>query len=222
MSETLRILAVGDCEVPYLWDYYQPGRLDGIDLILAAGDLDPDYLSFLSTFCHGPVLYVHGNHDTKYAEHPPEGCECVEGRVYRYKGLRIVGLGGSIRYNQGEHQYTEAQMARRIRKLTIPIRMAGGCDILLTHSPAFGLHDGEDAAHRGFRCFTKFLDVFQPKCFVHCHVHASYGEAFTRTDQYNGTRVINAYERYVFDVPLPEESTVTKVHGLSRERRRDQ
>lgn len=205
MSKSIRILAIGDTEVPYLWDFYQPGRLDGIDLILAAGDLDPEYLSFLATFCRGPVLYVHGNHDGKYEKHPPEGCECIEDTVYRYKGLRIVGFGGSIRYSDGAHQYTETQMKRRIRKAAFSIRRAGGCDILLTHAPAFNLHDGDDRAHKGFVCFQEFLDAYQPKCFVHCHVHANYGEAFMRTDVYKNTRVINAYERYLFDIPLPEE-----------------
>lgn len=44
-----------------------------IDLILSCGDLHPHYLSFLATFFQGPVLYVHGNHDDRYDETPPEG-----------------------------------------------------------------------------------------------------------------------------------------------------
>ena len=59
----MKILAIADMESPALWDYFEPGRLKGIDVILACGDLNPQYLSFLATFFSGPVLYVHGNHD---------------------------------------------------------------------------------------------------------------------------------------------------------------
>lgn len=45
----MKILLISDEEDKYLWDYYRPGRFDGIDLILSAGDLKPEYLSFLET-----------------------------------------------------------------------------------------------------------------------------------------------------------------------------
>ena len=57
----MRILAVSDEECPALWDHYRPGRLDGYDLIVSAGDLKADYLSFLVTMAHAPLLYVRGN-----------------------------------------------------------------------------------------------------------------------------------------------------------------
>ena len=76
----MKILLVSDEECLYLWDYYRPGRLDGIDLILSCGDLNVEYLSFLVTMGRAPVLYVHGNHDGGYDKHPPEGCTCIEDR----------------------------------------------------------------------------------------------------------------------------------------------
>ena len=100
----MRILVVADEESKYYWDYYRPGRLDGIDLILSCGDLKADYLTFLATMGHAPLLYVHGNHDVGYARRPPEGCVCVEDRVLNMAGLRILGLGGSPLYNGGAHQ----------------------------------------------------------------------------------------------------------------------
>ena len=35
----MKVLLVADEESPFLWDYYQPGKLAGIDLILSCGDL---------------------------------------------------------------------------------------------------------------------------------------------------------------------------------------
>ena len=63
----MKILAIADEESKYLWDYFEKSKLEGIDLIISCGDLDPRYLSFLATFTSAPVLYVHGNHDDKYA-----------------------------------------------------------------------------------------------------------------------------------------------------------
>ena len=76
----MKILILSDNEDPYLWDYYTKGRLDEYDLILSAGDLKAEYLSFLVTMAHVPVFYVHGNHDTDYEKNPPEGCDCIEDR----------------------------------------------------------------------------------------------------------------------------------------------
>ena len=61
----MRILAVADVESKYYWDFFEKSKLEDIDLIISAGDLDPHYLSFLVTYAKCPVLYVHVNHDYK-------------------------------------------------------------------------------------------------------------------------------------------------------------
>ena len=33
----MKLLLISDKESPYYWDYFQPGRLDGVDLILSCG-----------------------------------------------------------------------------------------------------------------------------------------------------------------------------------------
>ena len=132
----MRILTIADKECRALWDYYQPGTLKGVDLILSCGDLDPDYLQFLVTMAGCPLLYVRGNHDERYDRKPPLGCTCIEDKVYDFHGLRILGLGGSMRYKNSPCMYTEAEMQARIRKAGWQIRLMGGFDILLTHAPA--------------------------------------------------------------------------------------
>ena len=102
----MRILTIADKECRALWDYYQPGTLKGVDLILSCGDLDPDYLQFLVTMAGCPLLYVRGNHDERYDRKPPLGCTCIEDKVYDFHGLRILGLGGSMRYKNSPCMYT--------------------------------------------------------------------------------------------------------------------
>ncbi len=195
----MRILAVSDYESPYLWDFYEPGRLDGIDLILSAGDLSPEYLSFLATFSEAPVLYVRGNHDPRYDYDPPQGCICVDDSLYVYNGKRILGLGGSMYFDGGECQYTEKDMRLRVRKLSHMLHRRHGFDILLAHAPAKGVHDGDYLPYRGFESFCDLMDRYNPRYFIHGHVHKNYTCDFHRTDMYNKTTVINAYEYYIFD-----------------------
>ena len=197
----MKILLVSDKESAYYWDYYQPGRLDGIDLILSCGDLKSNYLSFLVTMGRARLLYVHGNHDQTYDQHPPEGCDCIEDKLVTVRGLRILGLGGCPRYSGGPNQYTERQMERRIRRLWLQLRRAKGVDIVVTHSPAKGYGDREDYAHRGFECLLPLLDKYRPRYLIHGHVHANYGADIPRTLQRGETTIINAYERYVLELP---------------------
>jgi len=89
----MRILAIADEESKSFWEFFDKSKLQGVDLIISCGDLDPRYLSFLATFAAVPVLYVHGNHDKMYEKTPPEGCICIDDKIYVHDGVRIVGLG---------------------------------------------------------------------------------------------------------------------------------
>ena len=193
----MRILAVSDIESKYYYDFYSPGKLDGIDLIISCGDLDCEYLEFLVTMAGCPLLYVHGNHDDRNRR-DPEGCICIDDLVYDFKGIRIMGLGGSFRYRDGKYMYTESQMKRRLRRLWYPIKKRNGIDILVTHAPARHLNDLDTLPHRGFECFNTILEKYQPKLFLHGHVHRNYG-IFPQRTTHNGITVINAFEHCVID-----------------------
>lgn len=200
----MKILIVADEECPSLWDYYTPGRLAQYELILSSGDLKAEYLSFLVTMARCPLLYVHGNHDESYAVSAPEGCDPIDGKLIVYKGLRILGLGGSLQYSRGRHQYTERQMEKRIRRLGRAIRMVGGVDIVLTHAAPRGVGDWDDHSHRGFEAFLRLIDSYHPKYMFHGHVHLSYGHNIQRQREYGGTKVINCCQKYeiAYDYPL--------------------
>lgn len=199
----MNILCVSDQECPALWDYYQPGRLSDFDLILACGDLSSSYLSFLVTMARCPVLYVHGNHDGGYVQHPPEGCDCIDGQVVTYNGLRILGLGGCRQYRPGSHQYTDPEMRRRIRKVRSKLQRLQGVDIVVTHAPPLGLGDDNDPAHWGFAALRELLEEYHPPFLIHGHVHATYGCNRPREIEYKGTTIINAFERYSIQIPDP-------------------
>lgn len=200
----MRILTISDEESKKIWDHYKPGMFKKYDLILSAGDLHPEYLNFIVTLSNLPVLYVHGNHDEKYAVKPPEGCDCIEDMIYVHNGIRILGLGGSMRYRRGLYQYDENAMQKRVRRwrLQRQLKRLGGFDILLTHAPMKGFHDGEDRCHQGFSVFQELLEQYQPKYFIHGHVHMNYGKK-PRVSVFGNTVVINAYEKFEFEYDDP-------------------
>ena len=214
----MKILIVSDEESPALWDYYQPGRLKEYDLIISCGDLKAKYLSFLVTMARCPLLYVHGNHDTDYVKGPPEGCDCIDDMLIEYNGLRILGLGGCRKYRPGDHQYTEKEMRRRIRKLRFALWRSKGVDIVVTHAPPHGLGDDSDPAHWGFEALLELLDKYQPQYLLHGHVHSNYSQNRSRFNTRGSSTIINAYERFVLElpdreVPLRKQNQLRWLHG---------
>ncbi len=204
----MKILLVADREEKRLWgDWPQHTRetLSEVKLVLSAGDLDPDYLEFLVTMLNVPLVYVRGNHDGRYEEKPPGGCINAEGHIVEACGLRILGLGGSMRYKPGAtDMYTEREMQRRIMRLRARLRVDSlrgrdGFDILLTHAPCRGYGDMEDLPHRGFECFNGLLEGYRPGIHCYGHVHQEYGN-FSRVREHpSGTLLINACGHFIFD-----------------------
>ncbi len=194
----MNILVLSDIESKSLWDYFEKEKLEGIDLILSCGDLKPQYLEFIATFAKVPVLYVHGNHDACYLDTPPNGCICIDDDIYIHNGIRILGLGGSMRYKEGPFQYTQKQMHTRVRKLRKKLHKTKGFDILLAHSPAYRIDDDDDLPHQGFMDFVTLLDKYRPRYYIHGHVHLSYGRKFKRINKYHDITIINGYEKYTF------------------------
>ncbi|MBR2066670.1 MAG: metallophosphoesterase family protein [Solobacterium sp.] len=204
----MKVMLIADVEEKLLWDYYKPEKLEGVELIISCGDLKPAYLEFLVTMGNCRVVYVRGNHDGIYDEKEPLGCDCIEDKIYNYRGLRILGLGGSYRYKNAKDMYTEKQMEKRIRKLSGQLMFTGGFDILVTHAPSEGYGDLPDLAHKGFACFNDLMDKYHPLYMFHGHVHREYGNFIREREHPSGTKIINGYGSYILDIDeslFPEE-----------------
>ena len=207
----MRILALADEESKSLWDHYLPEKLEGVDLIISCGDLHSDYLEFLATMVKCPILYVPGNHDERYLAKPPGGCENIDGRIFTYNGVRVLGLGGAMKYKPGPFMYTEREMRHRILRAEASILCHSGFDILVTHAAARGYGDLEDLPHRGYECFGKLLDICRPSYMLHGHIHAGYGSRFRRVIEHPaGTKIINAYEKYFFEFDTAKRTHLSR------------
>ncbi len=196
-------LTVSDEVVPAIYSLNIKERFLGIDAIFGCGDLPAYYLEFIVTMLARPCFYIDGNHNeiefTESGEelHAPRGCVKLEGRSVSHAGLLIAGLGGCLRYNQeAGAQYTEAQMMSRVwalapRLLLNKLRYGRYVDVMLTHAPPLGIHNGPDRPHRGFESFLRLMDWFAPRYLIHGHIHRSYGFSNVAETRYKRAMVLN-------------------------------
>jgi Icc-related predicted phosphoesterase len=227
----MKILCVSDQIDPLVYTNSIRERFKDVDLILSAGDLPMDYLDFIVSSLNKPLLYITGNHHTRTPgerkffmgqfiesnEDDSFGACYVDSKIHVEEGLIVAGLGGSMRYNRGENQFTDFQMYRRILKMLPGLifnRIFRGrfVDVLLTHASPREIHDKEDRCHQGFKAFLWFMRVFKPRYLIHGHIHL-YDLSEVRTTWYQKTLVINAFNHYVIDTeisafaPVPAEKT---------------
>ena len=193
------ILTISDRVEPILYDQFDRRPFEGVDLILACGDLPPEYLSFVSGKFNVPLYFVRGNHDLRYDAGPPPGCFNLTDELIQFKGKNILGLEGSRWYNGGPHQYTEREMHWKIQRLRPRVWWKGGIDIIMTHAPPRHIHDAEDRCHKGFKSFRRLIDKYSPEYFIHGHIHAHFTEASQRLTVVNHTKVINTYGYHLLD-----------------------
>jgi len=220
----MKILCVADHIDPLVYSAGIKARFPDVELVLSAGDLPLGYYDFIISTLNKPLLFVFGNHNLKGFENyrgcadpwgrrssaggesdgACSGAVYVNGRVRREKKVLVAGLGGSRWYNGGENQFTELQIYLRLA-LLVPRLLLNlllhrrWLDVLLTHAPPFGIHDGEDRCHRGFKAFLWFMRVFKPRYLVHGHVHL-YSREQIRATRYRQTTVVNAYEHVVIEL----------------------
>lgn len=213
----MRILAISDVEEGWLYDRWDAGRVAGVDLIVSCGDLPARYLEHIVTLANVPLLYVQGNHDTAYDRHAPEGCVSIDGHIRDFRGLRVMGIGGSIRYNDQVHGFTEAEMGRQAARLTLLAQATGGVDVIVTHAPARGYGDLDDLPHRGFEAFNRLLERTRPRYLVHGHVHLNYGRIERVREHACGTTIVNAFGSHVIEIPdeeIPQRGGLFRPEGV--------
>ncbi len=225
----MKILCVSDMIDERIYTVEARSHLADVDLVLGAGDLPGAYLEFLADLLDVPVYYVFGNHVEEIIHEEgksprlPLGCINLDDRVVRHRGgkrgrtlapspILLAGLGGSRRYRPGPHQYGEVEMALRIVRL-IPallynlLRYGRTLDVLLTHAPPRGIHDGTDLPHRGFQTFHPLMKHCRPRFLVHGH-HSEYDRRVPTRTRQGETWVVNAYGYHLLEVPDVRRSRV--------------
>ena len=205
----MKILAVSDQVVGSIYSSRIRDQYGDVDMVLACGDLPYYYLEFIVSMLNVPCFYVHGNHDQP--EHTADGRTVTEPggwvnldeRTVNCNGLFLGGLEGSMRYKPDvPFQYTEKEMALKVLRMTPSLLMnrllqGRALDILITHAPPLGIHDGEDWPHRGCKAFVDLMERYRPRYLFHGHKHIY--KMDTWQTRYMDTEVINVYPYRVIE-----------------------
>lgn len=192
----MRVLALSDQVENVVYSPQSIQHFQGVELIVGCGDLPADYLEFAVSMFNVPLVYVPGNHDPDDLSVP--GGISVDGKLIDVDGMTVMGLGGSQRYKpEGKHQYTETQMRLRVARVLATAALQNvlrgkKVDLLVTHSPPLGIHDGPDLAHTGFESFLTLLQYAKPRWMLHGHSHVHRNIEQTLSNRFE-TRVVNVF-----------------------------
>jgi uncharacterized protein len=206
----VKILAVSDEVVERLYSLCSSGHFADIDLILGCGDLPYPYLENLLTMLNLPLFYVPGNHDPNYnAENTlarVEGGSNLDLKTARFKTFLIAGFGGSIRYRpDGTNQHSQTDAYFRAFGMLPRLwlnRMNYGrfLDILITHSPPFGIHDDDTQAHQGLKAINWLLRLAKPRYHFHGHTHFQRGNLSPSETTQGLTKIVNVFPYKIIEV----------------------
>lgn len=210
----MKILALSDQVVEQIYSPQVKDRFGDVKLVLGCGDLPGYYLDYVVSTLNVPFFHVPGNHDLptsvpgwdrRTQAELPLDCGNLDGRMVEEQGLLLAGFGGSVRYRpDGEHQYTQAEMRRRVLAL-VPrlwmnrVRYGRALDLCITHSPPKGIHDGTDPAHVGFDAFNRLIARFRPRYLLHGHSHVWRRDTIVTT-QVGATTVVNVCPYRVIEI----------------------
>jgi Icc-related predicted phosphoesterase len=206
----VKILAVSDQEVDRIYDLVPQGHFSDVEMIIGCGDLRYEFLEYLVTILNVDLFYVPGNHDLDYnpgsTTAQAAGCTNLDLGTARAKGLLLAGFGGSIRYRpDGTNQYTQTGAFLRAAML-IPklwrnrLRYGRALDVLITHSPPYGVHDDESRAHRGLKAINWLLDWAQPRYLLHGHIHFIQSNLVRDVIWQGTTSILNVYPYRLIEI----------------------
>lgn len=159
-------------------------KLDGGDLLIVAGDLTSthflkEYDQFKTWFKkqkYRKKILIAGNHDTFLDGNPSRFCtpdwfEYLEDSGTEFEGYKIWGSPWSLSFpgiNPICSAFTgqETELAKHFAKIP------EDTDILITHSPPFGILDKNDAGiHCGSVSLRNHVMLVKPKIHIFGHIH---------------------------------------------------
>jgi predicted phosphodiesterase len=209
-SVLVKVLAVSDQVVERVYTLAPAGHFNDVELVLACGDLPYSYLEFLLTVLGKPLLYVPGNHDPEFtsqdARSKAEGGTNLDLKIIQFNNLIIAGFGGSIRYRpDGVNQYSQSNAYLRafqlVPKLLLNrIRHQRALDVLITHSPPFGIHDDTDQAHQGLKALNWLIQFAKPRYLLHGHTHFYKNNIADNETSIGATKIINVYPYKIIEM----------------------
>jgi Icc-related predicted phosphoesterase len=160
------------------------------DILIVAGDYccrntEAEFHDFISWVIKQPVneiLMVSGNHDNFPYRHREQFLEIIEKNNIIYlenssatiSGIRFWGSPVIVPIMEGFRKRNQLDEVER-KKIwdTIPM----DTDILVTHSPPYGIHDLVRGEHCGCKALLEKVMEIKPRYHLFGHIHQAYGES---------------------------------------------
>jgi Icc-related predicted phosphoesterase len=208
----MKILAVSDEVVDWIYSPALLQRCGNMDLIISCGDLPIYYLEFISSLLNAPCYMVHGNHDQGEIGFGGElksvaaGWRNLDMQCVREGKIMLGGLQGCLRYKlDSPYQYEQSHQQARAyvlaaRALWNRALRGAKLDILVTHAPPYGIHDAADRAHTGFTAINWLIDTFAPRLVLHGHQHRNYAPTQSFETMIGHTCVLNVHPYQIIEL----------------------
>lgn len=206
-GKPIRILAVSDEPDRSLDSPGTREALGHVDLIVGAGDLQPEYLSFVTDAFHAPLRYVRGNHDVGPAWAHTERAllpqPMPDATVIEDAGLRIVGFSGSPIYSSRGLEVSSFGMWSKSVLASVRGRKRQPL-LVVSHAPPRNVNDDTDLAHRGFTAFRWLVRRLQPPLWLHGHTALVRRGIDDRSAVHEGTLFYNCTGATLIELIAPD------------------
>ena len=159
-----------------------------VDVCLLLGDLSKeDIIIIKEKVVDVPIYGVLGNHDG-FELYDRHGIENIHGKVVEVNGVKIAGMGGSLRYKYSDMPlYTDEESFEIAESMD-------RADILISHdSPKF-MHGDRDFAHSGLQGITHYCEKWNEPLNIHGHHHENFSKVLE-----NGTRSVGCFGVQIVD-----------------------
>lgn len=184
----MRILHISDTH----GCHHRLRNLPKADLIVHSGDFtmtgtEEEAIDFLNWFCDLPYLhkiFTCGNHDDCLYGANIDGLDsnvhylCND--AIEIDGIRFYGVPMFI------NDCISSRHARNIASIPADI------DVLITHSPAYGILDFDDKINYGDETLLERISQIQPKLHLFGHIHAQHGITSIHGTTFSNGAIMNA------------------------------
>lgn len=168
------------------------GELPDADVVIHSGDFcmvgsEQEAIDFLNWFCdlpHKHKIFICGNHDDCLYGADISGLDnnvhylCNSG--IEIDGIRFYGVPMFL-----EDCVTDRQ-AKNIAKIPLDT------DVLITHSPAYGILDFDDGINYGSEEILSRIAIVKPRLHLFGHIHAQHGMTTINGTSYSNAAIMNA------------------------------
>lgn len=137
------------------------------DIVIILGDMNPYTVKDIDKMYSCTKVGVAGNHDRNGIYDRTDIVD-LHAKTFKWNNLTFAGFGGCPRYNSRTYgQYTNFEAQQFVNSLREKV------DIFISHANVVYRENTEDYFDhkKGFKAFNDFINLQQPRLFLHGHLH---------------------------------------------------